>query len=152
MHERILTMFITILLWSCASNQSKTTTSYGMTTLESFDYNSVAEKYNQVVPISPDDLHGLWETLGSYFTVVNQDIKTTLGLEGRIYEIKANGDLVIDNTALGFDKKSFTWSLSENNTVFNDNLDGYRIRIYNDTMEWIAKSDKDYIYIILARR
>lgn len=123
-----------------------------MITLDSFSHKIAAEKYRNVKPVSPEDLYGNWEIIASYFTIVDDNLKTTFQLEGRKYDIKQNGQLIMDNTTFGFGKRDRTWKLESNNTVFHEGLESYHVRVYRDTMEWIEQSDSDYVYFVLVKR
>ena len=143
---------VAFLFISCSNSSNQNEPINALTTLDLFSHEKAAEKFSKVVPISPEDIYGNWEMIASYFTVKDQDVKTTFELEGRKYQIHEDGKLVIDNTALGFDKFNRMWKLQSNNTVFHDGNESWHVRVYNDTMEWIEKIDSDYSYFVLVKR
>ncbi|MDX2360289.1 MAG: hypothetical protein QNK23_05760 [Crocinitomicaceae bacterium] len=121
-----------------------------ITDRDNFRFEIGLQKLNQVKPIDEEQIHGNWTMITSLFTITFGDGRhgnTTFGLEGRKYNIDRDGGLWDTNS----------WSLTENSTQINLIYDGevfdhYKVRVKQDTMEWIEQlDDGELMYFVLVK-
>lgn len=128
---------------------------YAITNLKEFTHSAAEMKFQKVVPISKEEIIGDWTMIASFFTIKSQQLVTTFQLEGRKYIINDDGSLIIDNKALGVNKRYRTlyrnWSIETDNHVFSDGKESWYVRVQGDTMEWLSKNNDDYLYYVLLR-
>ncbi len=147
--QKTLSALSIILLISCSVNNDEPINA--ITDLKKFSHSAAKAKYQKVVPINKEDLYGDWTMISSFFTISNGQSVTTFQLEGRKYTINEDGSLIMDNSAFGYGKKNRDWKLKSKNTVFDDGMESWHVRIKGDTMEWIEQLGEDYSYFVLVK-
>jgi hypothetical protein len=142
-----------ILLISCSVSNDEPLNA--ITELKKFNHSAAEAKYQKVNPINKENLYGDWTMISSFFTIKSIQSVTTFQLEGRKYTINEDGSLIIDNKALGVQKKNRLlnrkWLLESNNTIFNNGTESWHVRVKGDTMEWIEQIDENYSYFVLVK-
>lgn len=147
--HKSLSSILILLLISCSVSSDEPLNA--ITDLKKFSHSAAQAKYKKVVTINKEDLYGEWTMVSSFFTMSDIQSVTTFQLEGRKYSINKDGSLIMDNSAFGYGKKTKNWKLKANNTVFDDGVESWHVRIKGDTMEWIEQLDDDYSYFVLVK-
>lgn len=142
-------VLISILFISCSAGNDEPLRA--ITELKKFNPVVAESKFKKIESVNRENLIGERTMIASFFTVIKEQIVTTFQLEGKKYNIKKDGSLIIDNTASGFDNFSCSWNLESNNKVFSYNNEWYNVRVKGDTMEWIKQVDEDYMYFVLVK-
>lgn len=152
----------TLLLLACG-NSTNGENLNPITSQQKLTRNALSKKYDMVKPIKEDQIIGKWKLIASFMTVEMPDGgrgNTILIDEEWLYDIRNNGVYHMDNET----DHNWKWELTENNTTFFDwgdeidpedkieDYDQWKIRIGNDTMEWIQKVDEEYLYQVLVKQ
>jgi hypothetical protein len=156
-----LALVTAILLIACETQTNDNLNA--ITNQQSLTNKSLADKYDLVKSIDGNQIIGKWKLIASFMTIEMSDGSrgnTILPDGATTYDIRPKGVYYIDD----YLDEGCKWELVENNTTFfdwgcdidpEDELEDYdqmKIRIGNDTMEWIQKVDDEYIYQVLVKQ
>lgn len=159
---KITIVLTTLLLCACAMQTNGENLNV-ITSQQTLTRKAIEEKYDLVKPIKEDQMIGKWKLIASFMTVEMSDGSrgnTILMDDELLYDFRTNGVYHIDNEI----DHDWKWELTKNNTTFFDwgyeidpeneieDYDQWKIRIGNDTMEWILKVDEEYAYQVLVKQ
>ncbi len=154
---------LTTLLLMAFGSSTNSENLNAITSQQKLTRNALAKKYDLVKSISEDQIIGKWKLIASFMTVEMPDGgrgNTILIDEEWLYDIRKNGVYHMYNET----DHHWKWELTENNTTFFDwgdeidpedeieDYDQWKIRIGNDTMEWIQQVDEEYLYQVLVKQ